>query len=86
MINCEPSRFIDELPQDDAVAGGGADTKGRNEERGQETLAGLKDCLLSCVSSNTLLFLDRRTAHTRTPSYLEPLEPWLIDRSECVWT
>jgi ATP-dependent DNA helicase Rep len=43
-INCEPSRFIDELPQDDLQwQGGGAETKEANEERGQETLAGLKN-------------------------------------------
>jgi ATP-dependent DNA helicase Rep len=43
-INCEPSRFIDELPQDDLQwQGGGAETQEANEERGQETLAGLKD-------------------------------------------
>ena len=43
-INCEPSRFIDELPQDDLQwQGGGADSPQANEERGQETLAGLKD-------------------------------------------
>jgi ATP-dependent DNA helicase Rep len=42
-INCEPSRFIDELPQDDLQwQGGGAETPEANEERGQETLAGLK--------------------------------------------
>ena len=43
-INCEPSRFIDELPQADLQwQGGGADTEEANEERGQETLAGLKN-------------------------------------------
>ncbi|MCB1848367.1 MAG: ATP-binding domain-containing protein, partial [Halieaceae bacterium] len=43
-INCEASRFIAELPQDDLQwQGGGADTTEANEERGQETLAGLKD-------------------------------------------
>ena len=43
-INCEPSRFIAELPQDDLQwQGGGQDTQDANEERGQETLAGLKD-------------------------------------------
>ncbi|MCL4104434.1 UNVERIFIED_CONTAM: hypothetical protein GTU68_047396, partial [Idotea baltica] len=43
-INCEPSRFIDELPQDDLHwQGGGADTQEANEERGMETLAGLKN-------------------------------------------
>jgi ATP-dependent DNA helicase Rep len=43
-INCEPSRFIAELPQDDLQwQGGGADTVEANEERGQETLAWLKN-------------------------------------------
>jgi ATP-dependent DNA helicase Rep len=43
-INCEPSRFIEELPQDDLQwQGGGMESAEANEERGQETLAGLKD-------------------------------------------
>jgi ATP-dependent DNA helicase Rep len=43
VIKCEPSRFIAELPQDDLQwQGGGQDSKEVNEERGQETLAGLK--------------------------------------------
>jgi ATP-dependent DNA helicase Rep len=43
-INCEPSRFIEELPQDDLQwQGGGLETEQANEERGQETLAGLKN-------------------------------------------
>jgi ATP-dependent DNA helicase Rep len=42
-INCEPSRFIDELPADDLQWQGGTDESPEaNEERGQETLAGLK--------------------------------------------
>jgi ATP-dependent DNA helicase Rep len=42
-IQCEPSRFIAELPQDDLQwQGGGQDTEEANIERGQETLAGLK--------------------------------------------
>ncbi|PLW68477.1 DNA helicase Rep [Pseudohalioglobus lutimaris] len=43
-INCEPSRFLDELPADD-LNWQGADIKDEkaNEERGQETLAGLKN-------------------------------------------
>jgi ATP-dependent DNA helicase Rep len=42
-INCEPSRFIDELPQEDLQwQGGGVETQEANAERGQETLAGLK--------------------------------------------
>ena len=43
-INCEPSRFIAELPQDDVDFQGGADDNEQaNETRGQETLASLKD-------------------------------------------
>ena len=43
-INCEPSRFIAELPQDDLQwQGGGSDTAEANEDRGKETLAGLKN-------------------------------------------
>jgi ATP-dependent DNA helicase Rep len=43
-INCEASRFIEELPQDDLqFQGGGAESREANEERGQETLAGLKN-------------------------------------------
>ena len=43
-IDCEPSRFIEELPQDDLQwQGGGEDNSEANEERGQETLAGLKN-------------------------------------------
>jgi ATP-dependent DNA helicase Rep len=43
-INCEASRFIAELPPDDLQwQGGGADTAEANEQRGQETLAGLKN-------------------------------------------
>ncbi|TDG15313.1 DNA helicase Rep [Seongchinamella unica] len=43
-INCEPSRFIDELPQDDLTwQGTDVDDQQANEERGQETLAGLKE-------------------------------------------
>ncbi|MEE4144391.1 MAG: DNA helicase Rep [Halieaceae bacterium] len=43
-INCEASRFIAELPQDDLQwQGGDADTAQANEARGQETLAGLKN-------------------------------------------
>ena len=42
-INCEPSRFIEELPADDLQwQGGEEDTAQANEERGQETLASLK--------------------------------------------
>ncbi len=44
-IKCEPSRFIDELPQDDLQwqGGGGEEDQQANEERARETLAGLKD-------------------------------------------
>jgi ATP-dependent DNA helicase Rep len=42
-INCEPSRFIDELPADDLRwQGGSNDSKEDNEKRGRETLASLK--------------------------------------------
>jgi ATP-dependent DNA helicase Rep len=42
-INCEPSRFIAELPQDDLQwQGGGAEDKEAGAQRGRETLAGLK--------------------------------------------
>ncbi len=43
-VKCEPSRFIDELPQEDLhwLGGTGEDDGQANEERGQETLAGLK--------------------------------------------
>ena len=43
-INCEPSRFIDELPAEDLQwQGGDADSEEANDARGQETLAGLKN-------------------------------------------
>ena len=43
-INCEASRFIEELPQDDLQwQGGGMESAEANAERGQETLAGLKN-------------------------------------------
>jgi ATP-dependent DNA helicase Rep len=43
-IDCEPSRFIDELPADDLQwQGGGEESREANTERGQETLAGLKN-------------------------------------------
>lgn len=43
-INCEPSRFLDELPADDLTwQGADVSDEKANEERGQETLAGLKD-------------------------------------------
>ncbi|MEP5567109.1 MAG: DNA helicase Rep [Halioglobus sp.] len=42
-INCEPSRFIEELPQEDLTwQGGDAKDEQANEERAQETLAGLR--------------------------------------------
>ncbi len=41
-INCDPSRFLAELPAEDlAWQGGEASDEQANEERGQETLAGL---------------------------------------------
>ncbi len=43
-VNCKPSRFIDELPQDDLQwQGGGAETQQDNEERARETLAALRN-------------------------------------------
>jgi ATP-dependent DNA helicase Rep len=43
-IDCEPSRFIAELPADDLQwQGGGEESHEANTERGQETLAGLKN-------------------------------------------
>jgi ATP-dependent DNA helicase Rep len=42
-IKCKPSRFIDELPQDDLRwQGEGEGSEEANETRAQETLAGLK--------------------------------------------
>ena len=43
LMNCEPSRFLDELPQEDLVwQGGGEDEEEANAARGKETLADLK--------------------------------------------
>jgi ATP-dependent DNA helicase Rep len=43
VLDCEPSRFIDELPAEDLEwQGREGDTGDANEARGQETLAGLK--------------------------------------------
>lgn len=43
-INCEPSRFLEELPADDLTwQGADVDDEEANEVRGQETLAGLKE-------------------------------------------
>ena len=43
-INCEPSRFLEELPVDDLQwQGGGEDSQQANQERAEETLAGLKN-------------------------------------------
>jgi ATP-dependent DNA helicase Rep len=43
-INCEPSRFLEELPAEDlSWQGADVDDEKANEARGQETLAGLKD-------------------------------------------
>jgi ATP-dependent DNA helicase Rep len=45
-VDCKPSRFIDELPQDDLVfQGGEAADEASAKERARETLAGLKDLL-----------------------------------------
>ena len=42
-LDCEPSRFIEELPQEDLTfQGGGESTDQENAERARETLAGLK--------------------------------------------
>ncbi len=42
-LDCEQSRFIEELPQEDLTfQGGGESTEEENAERAQETLAGLK--------------------------------------------
>ncbi|NND69659.1 MAG: DNA helicase Rep [Halioglobus sp.] len=42
-LDCEPSRFIEELPQEDLTfQGGGESSSADNAERAQETLAGLK--------------------------------------------
>ncbi len=43
MIDCAPSRFLDELPYDDLVWEGEEKDAELNQERGQETLAGLKN-------------------------------------------
>ncbi len=43
-INCDPSRFIEELPAEDLQwQGADVNDEQANEERGQETLAGLMD-------------------------------------------
>ena len=43
-VRCEPSRFLDELPAEDLQwQGRGEDSPEANEQRGNETLAGLKD-------------------------------------------
>ncbi|MFK7977768.1 MAG: DNA helicase Rep [Halioglobus sp.] len=47
-IDCEPSRFLDELPPEDLQwQGGGEEQQEKNEERAAETLAGLKDLFAS---------------------------------------
>ncbi|MFT5483584.1 MAG: ATP-dependent DNA helicase Rep [Halieaceae bacterium] len=45
VVNCEPSRFLDELPVDDLAHSGRGqeDEPGQNESRGRETLAGLQN-------------------------------------------
>jgi ATP-dependent DNA helicase Rep len=43
LIECSPSRFLDELPEDDLEwQGRGDDDPSKNLEQGQATLAGLK--------------------------------------------
>ena len=42
MLDCLPSRFLDELPFDDLLWEGEEKDEALNQERGQETLAGLK--------------------------------------------
>jgi ATP-dependent DNA helicase Rep len=45
-INCQRSRFVDELPQDDIEwVGGSEEDAARNESRGRETLASLQALL-----------------------------------------
>lgn len=47
-IDCEPSRFLEELPPDDLEwQGGGEEHEAKNEERAAETLAGLKNLFAS---------------------------------------
>ena len=43
MVDCTPSRFLDELPYDDVIWEGEERDKQLNQERGQQTLAGLKN-------------------------------------------
>ncbi len=43
MIDCAPSRFLDELPYEDLVWEGEEKDVALNQERGQETLSGLKN-------------------------------------------
>ena len=43
LIDCIPSRFLDELPFDDVIWEGEQRDKQLNQERGQQTLSGLKD-------------------------------------------
>ena len=45
-LDCEPSRFVEELPQEDLLFQGGGDgDETQARERANETLAGLKDLL-----------------------------------------
>jgi len=47
-LDCEPSRFLDELPGEDLQwQGGDASTEADNQDRAAETLAGLKDLFAS---------------------------------------
>jgi ATP-dependent DNA helicase Rep len=41
MIDCAPSRFLDELPFEDLVWEGEEKDEALNQERGKETLSGL---------------------------------------------
>ena len=44
-VDCEPSRFIDELPQSDLAFQGAEEDANQSRQRANETLAGLKDLL-----------------------------------------
>jgi ATP-dependent DNA helicase Rep len=45
IIDCIPSRFLDELPQEDVVWEGGASDPEANRKKGKETMASLKSLL-----------------------------------------
>ena len=42
-FDCTPSRFLDELPQDDLIWLGREEDAEQNKQRGGETLGGLKN-------------------------------------------